>query len=208
MSAPAQLSAAEARILGVLVEKAATVPDTYPLSLNALVTGCNQKTSRDPVMELDEATVLAALDTLRAHDLVIESSGGRVPRYAHNMGRVYQLPTPAVALLTSLMLRGPQTVAELRASSERFYRFVDASSLEAYLEELAGRAAGALTVLLARAPGAREARWAHLLCGEPVVPAHAVAAPAPGGLAADVAALREEVALLREEVATLKAALG
>lgn len=206
MSAPETLSAVEARVLAVMVEKAATVPDTYPLSLNALVTGCNQKTAREPVMELTEAEVLEALDTLRGHDLVIESSGGRVSKYAHNMGRVYQLPTPSVALLATLILRGPQTVAELRANSERLYRFADASSLEAFLEELAARAAGPLTRLLPRAPGARESRWAHLLSGTPVLPAAATPVRAADtGLAAEVAALREELAALRAEVEALKA---
>lgn len=207
MSAPESLSPVEARILAVMVEKAATVPDTYPLSLNGLVTGCNQKTARDPVMEVSEAEALEALDNLRRHDLVIESSGGRVSKYAHNMGRVYQLPTPSVALLATLMLRGPQTVAELRANSERLYRFADASSLEAFLEELAARPAGALTLLLPRAPGARESRWAHLFCGQPELPA-VTAMPtrvADSGLAAEVAALREEVAALRAEVEALKA---
>lgn len=207
MSVPEQLTPVEARVLAVMIEKAATVPDTYPMSLNSLVTGCNQKTARDPVMEISEAEALEALDSLRDHDLVIESSGSRVSKYAHNMGRVYQLPTPSVALLATLMLRGPQTVAELRANCERLYRFADASSLEAFLEELAERSCGALTRLLPRAPGARESRWAHLLCGEPVMPAAtaSVRMAESGGLAAEVAALREEVAALRAEVEALKA---
>lgn len=207
MPVPAQLSPVEARVLAVLIEKAATVPDTYPMSLNSLVTGCNQKTARDPVMEVSESEALEALDMLRSHDLVIESSGSRVTKYSHNMGRVYQLPTPSVALLATLMLRGPQTVAELRANTERLYRFADASSLEAFLAELAERSAGALTLLLPRAPGARESRWAHLLCGTPSLP-QAGAAPRvaeSSGLAAEVAALREEVAALRAEVEALKA---
>lgn len=207
MSQPQSLTPVEARILAVLIEKAATVPDTYPLSLNALVTGCNQKTAREPVMEVSESEALEALDKLRSHDLVIESSGGRVTKYSHNMGRVYQLPTPSVALLATLMLRGPQTVAELRANAERLYRFADASSLEAFLEELAARSAGALTLLLPRAPGARESRWTHLLCGEPILPAAATSAPraaADSSLANEVAALREEVAALRAEVEALK----
>lgn len=207
MSVPEQLTPVEARVLAVMIEKAATVPDTYPMSLNSLVTGCNQKTARDPVMEISEAEALEALDSLRDHDLVIESSGSRVSKYAHNMGRVYQLPTPSVALLATLMLRGPQTVAELRANCERLYRFADASSLEAFLEELAERSSGALTRLLPRAPGARESRWAHLLCGEPVMPAAtaSVRMAESSGLAAEVAALREEVAALRAEVEALKA---
>ena len=209
MSEPRQLSLVEARVLGVLVEKQATVPDTYPLSLNALVTGCNQKTAREPVMEISEAAALEALDTLRSYSLIVESSGGRVTKYGHNLPKVFQLPTPAVAIVTTLILRGPQTVAELRANCERLYRFADASSLEAFLEELASRAAAPLTVLLPRAPGARESRWAHLLCGMPDISALPVATSraSDSGLVADVASLREEVMQLRAEVAELRAEL-
>ncbi|MDO6386243.1 MULTISPECIES: YceH family protein [unclassified Uliginosibacterium] len=209
MSEPQQLSPVEARVLAVLVEKQATVPDTYPLSLNALVTGCNQKTAREPVMELSEAAVLEAIDSLRSYSLIIESSGGRVTKYGHNLPKVFQLPTPSVAILTTLILRGPQTVAELRANCERLYRFADASSLEAFLEELAIRAANPLTILLPRAPGARESRWAHLLSGTPELPAAPATRGAESvGLAAEVASLREEVMQLRAEVAELKALLA
>lgn len=103
------LSLLETRVLGVLVEKQHTVPDSYPLTLNALVSGCNQKTSRHPVIEASEAEAKAALDHLKSLSLVVESSGGRVMRYAHNAGRVLALPGPSVALLATLMLRGPQT---------------------------------------------------------------------------------------------------
>jgi uncharacterized protein YceH (UPF0502 family) len=161
------LSALEARVVGVLVEKERTVPDTYPLSLNALVAGCNQKTSRAPMMDASDADVRAALDELRALSLVVESSGGRVMRYAHNLPRVLGVPTESAALVATLMLRGPQTPGELRINVERLHRFADLGSLEAYLAELAARPAGALVVELARAPGARENRWMHLLCGEP-----------------------------------------
>lgn len=205
-----QLTPEEARILGVLVEKQATVPDSYPLSLNALTTGCNQKTGRDPIMDLSEATVLAAIDELRSRDCVIESSGSRVARYAHNVGKVLQIPTPAIAIITMLILRGPQTAAELRSHCERLYRFADTSSVEAFLEELATRPDGALTRMLPRTPGTRESRWAHLLCGEPVItdsPASTSTAAA-SGLAEEVASLREEVAALRAEVAALRAQIA
>lgn len=209
MQEPIELSPVEARILGVLVEKQATVPDTYPLSLNSLVTGCNQKTGRDPIMEVTEAQALAAIDELRCRDLIIESSGSRVARYSHNVGRVFQIPAPAVALLAMLALRSAQTAAELRSHCDRLYRFADISSVEAYLEELATRSASPLVVLLPRQPGARESRWMHLLCGQPEIAAVSATAPAAredrAGLAAEVAALREEVASLREEVAALKA---
>jgi len=212
MSETALLTPLEARILGVLVEKEHTVPDTYPLSLNALTAGCNQKTSRDPVMDASDAEVLAAIEGLRDRVLVVESSGSRVTRYTHNIGRVLQVPSQSVALLTTLMLRGPQTVAELRANSERLHRFADASSVEAFLAELSERSAGALVRLLPRAPGARESRWAHLLCGEPVV-TQAAAAPASSGsasneLATRVSQLESEVASLRAFVARLSEQLG
>jgi uncharacterized protein YceH (UPF0502 family) len=206
------LSPLEARVLGVLVEKAATVPDSYPLSLNALVLGCNQKTARDPVMAAGEGEVQVALDGLKQLSLVFESSGSRVSRYEHNVGRAIGLPGQSVALLAVLALRGPQTGSELRANCERLHRFADLSSVEGFLDELAERPAekgGPLVVRLARAPGAREARWAHLLCGEPAVPA-AAATPAGGTVddavlqLGDLAALRAEQAALREEVRALR----
>ena len=207
------LTALQARIVGVLVEKQHTVPDTYPLSLNALVAGCNQKNARDPVMETTEAEVRAALDELRQRLLVIESSGARVTRYEHNLGRVLKIPAQAEALLATLLLRGAQTASELRIASERLHRFADTGSVEVFLEELAARPAdrgGALALKLPRRPGEREARWAHLLCGVPpvgVAAADAVPAALPAGLAADVAALRAEVEALRAEVAALRARL-
>ena len=123
-------------MLGVLVEKQATVPDTYPLSLNALTAGCNQKTARDPVMSVSDAEALQALDSLRAANLVVESSGSRVSRYEHNLPRAWALPGASVALLAVLMLRGAQTAAELRANCERLHRFADISSVEGFLDEL------------------------------------------------------------------------
>src|SRR4051812_18688217 len=152
------LSLLETRVLGVLVEKQHTVPDTYPLTLNALVAGCNQKSSRDPILNASEAEVQATVDRLRSLSLIVESSGGRVMRYAHNVDRVLGVPSQAVALLTALMLRGPQTVAELRMNTERLHRFADLSAVEGFLQELSGRQAGALVMLLPRQPGAREAR--------------------------------------------------
>jgi uncharacterized protein YceH (UPF0502 family)/acyl-CoA thioesterase FadM len=159
------LDAAQARVLAVLVEKAATVPDTYPLSLNSLVAGCNQKTARQPVMELSEPEVLLALDELKRRSLVVEVSGSRVVRFEHNMGRVLQLPSQSVALLAVLLLRGPQTAAELRLNAERLHRFVDISSVEGFLDELAAKTPPRVAKL-PRSPGEREARWAQLLTGE------------------------------------------
>jgi uncharacterized protein YceH (UPF0502 family) len=194
-------------VLGVLVEKQATVPDTYPLSLNSLVAGCNQKTARDPVMSATEAEALEALEGLRELTLVNEVSGSRVTRYEHNAARGLGLPGAAVALLTTLMLRGPQTAAELRANAERLHRFADTSSVEAFLDELAAKDPPRV-VRLARAAGAREARWAHLLCGEVAMAAAPAAAATPSPEPADVAALRQEVADLRALVLRIADQLG
>lgn len=162
------LTALEARVLAVLVEKESTVPDSYPLSLNALTLGCNQKTARDPVMAASESDVLLALDELKLLNLVNTVSGSRVARFEHNAARGLGVPGAALAILTLLMLRGPQTTAELRLNTERLHRFADASSVEGFLDELAqaNDRRPAFVTKLARAPGARESRWAHLLCGE------------------------------------------
>jgi uncharacterized protein YceH (UPF0502 family) len=209
------LSLLDTRVLGVLVEKQHTVPDIYPLSLNALASGCNQKTSRDPVMSVTEAEIQAAVDHLKSLSLIEESSGGRVMRYAHNIERVLGVPAQAVALLATLMLRGPQTVGELRLNSDRLHRFADGSAVEAFLHELAGRATGALVVELPRQPGARENRWAHLLSGSS--PTGTVAGPAPqpsadgvvaatelAELKASMRRLENELDALRREVALLR----
>jgi uncharacterized protein len=199
------LTPLEARVLGVLVEKQHTVPDTYPLSLNSLVAGCNQKTAREPVINATEAEVLTAVDGLKGLSLAFEGSGSRVVRFEHNMARVYALPAPSVALLATLLLRGPQTSAELRLHAERLYRFADISSVEAFLDELAAKEP-ARVLKLPRAPGAREARWAHLLCGEPVLPL----APAAGDdgetavSSGEIAALKAEQARLAVELAQLR----
>lgn len=201
------LTPLEARVLGVLVEKQATVPDTYPLSLNALLAGCNQKTARDPVIHASEADLLVAVDSLKALSLLFESSGGRVARYEHNMQRAYGLPGQSVALLTVLMLRGPLTAAELRANTERLHRFADVSSVEGFLDELAARQPP-LVVRLPRAPGSREARWAHLLCGEVALPAQGAVHEAPGEFAVTVgelAAIKAEQARLVAQVDELRA---
>lgn len=207
------LSLLETRVLGVLCEKQHTVPDTYPLSLNTLVAGCNQKTSRHPIIEVTEADVLSAIDSLKGPALIIETSGGRVTRYAHNMERGLHLPSQSIALLTALMLRGPQTAGELRINSERLHRFADISAVEGFLQELAERPEGALVVELPRQPGSRENRWAHLLSGAPVIED----APAPASSATpstadvtvgEIAAIKANVARLEEEVNALKGLVG
>lgn len=207
------LTAIEARVLGTLMEKARTVPDTYPLSLNALVAGCNQKSSREPVMNVGEGEAQEALDSLKQLSLVFQSSGSRVARWEHNFQRGIGVPEQSAVLLGLLMLRGPQTAGELRVNSERWYRFADISSVEAFLEELRDRAeekGGPLVVKLPRAPGAREQRWAHLLCG-PVEAAEAEPATPraePSGLALRVGALEEEVARLRATLDDICSQLG
>lgn len=204
MTLPA-LSPLEARVLGVLVEKQHTVPDSYPLTLNALTLGCNQKSSRDPILAASDTEVQQALDALKGRSLVMETSGGRVMRYAHNAERVLALPSQSVALLATLLLRGPQTAGELRINADRLHRFADISAVEAFLNELAERPAGALVAVLPRTPGTRETRWVQLLTGP--VPEHPSGAPRETPLAAsvDVLALAQEVAALREEVAALRA---
>ena len=205
---PSPLSPLEARVLGVLIEKQRTVPDTYPLTLNALTAGCNQKTSRDPIMNAGDADVQMAIDRMKEDSWVLESSGGRVMRYAHNAERVLAVPAQSVALLAALLLRGPQTVGELRINCDRLHRFADISAVEAFLHELEARPAGALVVELARTPGARETRWAQLLSGPSAEPLASAGenthAGSTFGAAADLAALREDTAALREGLAALK----
>ena len=207
------LSLLETRVLGTLVEKQHTVPDSYPLTLNALVSGCNQKTSRSPVLEATEAEVQASIDSLKSRNLVVETSGERVARYAHNLERVLKVASQAAALLTSLMLRGPQTAGELRISCERLHSFSDISAVQGFLEELAARPAGALVVELPRLPGARENRWAHLLSGTPKQEAPMAERGADAGSRGDVslgevAALKANVARLEAEVIALKALIA
>jgi hypothetical protein len=202
------LSPAEARVLGVLVEKQRSVPDTYPLTLNALVAGCNQKTSRDPVMSLTDAEVQEALDALKHRSLAIETSGGRVMRYAHNVERALAIPAQSAAILAALLLRGPQTAGELRINTDRMHRFADISAVEGFLHELATHAQGALVAEVPRAAGTREVRWMQLLGGPPpstgtvTVPAATNAADV--SLAATVARLEDEVSALRDEIAALQ----
>jgi uncharacterized protein YceH (UPF0502 family) len=211
------LSLLETRVLGVLVEKQHTVPDSYPLTLNALVSGCNQKTSRDPVIEASEAEVQAAIDHLKSLSLAMESSGGRVMRYSQNVGKVLAIPPQSVALIATLFLRGPQTAGELRINSDRLHKFGDILSVEAFLNELAERREGALVRELAKQPGSRETRWAHLVSGEPQLPAASAAAADAGdsisvselaAMKANIDQLQSEVAQLREALAKISRELG
>ena len=163
------LSQLEIRVLGVLAEKQRTVPDIYPLTLSALVSGCNQKSSRNPVMNVSQTDVLAAIDRLKQESLVSKTSGGRSERFAHHLERVLKIPVQSVALMVTLMLRGPQTAGELRLNSERLYKFADISSVEGFLDELVDHKDGSLVVKLPRKSGSRENRWTHLLSDEPEI---------------------------------------
>ena len=172
-----------------------------------------EASNRDPVIEATDAEVQAAVDALKSRTLVIESSGARVARYSHNVGRVLRVPDQAVALLAALMLRGAQTSAELRTGTERLHRFADISSVEAFLEELGSRPeeqGGPLVKHLARRPGEREARWMHCLSGPPADEYASAQAHAPGPVdvsvsVSEIAALKAHVGRLEDEVAQLRA---
>lgn len=205
-----QLDPVEIRVLGSLVEKELTTPDLYPLSLAALTAACNQKSSREPVMSLDEATVLDAVNRLMKQHLVRERSGAgsRVVKYAHRLSSsladTAELTRPQLAVLGVLMLRGPQTVGELRTRTGRLFDFDSLAAVETALLELATREPEPFAAELPRQPGQREQRFMHLLGGEapplPVERSETGAEDRLAALEAEVAALREEVALLRERL--------
>ena len=207
------LSLLETRVLGVLVEKQCTVPDSYPLTLNSLVSGCNQKNNRAPLLNASGEEVQLAIDALKSRSFIVESSGGRVMRYAHNVGRGLRIPEQAVALMATLLLRGPQTTAELRINAERLHKFADISAVDGFMEELSNRAddvGGALAVKLGKLSGAREARWMHLLSGVPVIePADPTefSGSTAAGLnisVSEIAALKLQVARLDDECTELR----
>jgi len=202
------ISAIEARILGALIEKELTTPEYYPLTLNSLTNACNQKSNRDPVMNLDEGELVRALDKLRMKGFARQSAeGGRVPKYCHSLGE--KLPPPELAILAELLLRGPQTLGELRSRADRMSPFVDLAAVEETLRELE-QFSPSLIVLLPRQTGQKEQRYAHLLSGEPQLPTlERQAAPEAARLKVmeedeRIAALETEVVALRAEVAGLK----
>ncbi len=214
-----QLSPIEARVVGALIEKEITTPDQYPLSLNALTNACNQKTNRDPVLELDERTVQDALDALSRRHLVMERSGfgSRVVKYRHRLcngeHNPLQFSPQELAIVCELLLRGPQTPGELRSRAQRLAPFAGLGDVEQALEQLASRSDGPFVARLARQPGAREARYAQLFTGAPPAAAEPAVTDAPeptpaGGLAQRVAALEAAVAALAEEIERLKSARG
>lgn len=195
------LNAAEVRALGALIEKGITTPEYYPLSLNALVNACNQKSSRDPIMKLSEADVRTALFDLEQAGLVRALSDLRVSKFEHLAYGKLSLGRPEIAVLGLLLLRGPQTPAELRSRAERMYTFDDAAAVTAVLDRLAGRAEP-LVLQLARQPGARESRWMHLMGGN-IENAAAGGDKAPGSAVPDVA-LQDRVAALEQVVKALE----
>jgi uncharacterized protein len=228
-----RLDALEARVLGCLIEKEITTPDQYPLSLNALVNACNQKSNRDPVLELDETTVQATLDRLSRRHLVLERSGfgSRVLKYRHRLcngdHNPLQFSPRELAVVCELLLRGPQTPGELKARVQRMAAFADLGEVEATLAGLKERPAGPFVVRLPRQSGARDARWAQLFTGEPAATqdapaprlpqaAHAASTPAGAGTpgaavsdaAATMAALAARVAALESGLAALRAELA
>jgi uncharacterized protein YceH (UPF0502 family) len=213
------LTPEETRVLGCLVEKAITTPEYYPLSLNAVRNACKQKSGRDPVVAYDDATVQEALDGLRDKHLlwVVSPAEARVPKFQHRFAEALDLSPPEVAVLSVLMLRGPQTPGELRGRTERLYRFSGLEEVEAVLRGLSERLGGPLAVRLPRQPGRKEHRYAHALEGIPALEAGAEAAPAfetqpirvtdrlaeqeesLSGLREELQRLGEELAALREE---------
>jgi len=205
------LNATEGRVLGALIEKGITTPEYYPLSLNALVNACNQKSSRDPVMELSEADVRSALFELEQLGLVRVLSDARVSKFEHLAYGKLSLGRPETAIMGLLLLRGPQTVAELRGRSERMYTFDDAAAVTAVLDRLAAREEP-LIVQLPRQPGARESRWMHLLSGSVEnegATAQREASPMADSSSQDrLAALERLVEALEQRVQALEQARG
>lgn len=196
------LSPVEIRALGALVEKDLATPDYYPLSLNALTNACNQKTNRDPVTAYEDAEVLDALQSLRDIHLVafVSEAGSRVEKYRHKLGEKFNFSRGELALLSVLFLRGPQTLGELRDRTARMFAFADIETLQHALERLAAREPDALVRQLAKAPGTKEPRWAHLFCGEPAMPeGPAAVQPVASHLAERVEALESALRELRDE---------
>jgi len=208
------LSPIEARIIGCLIEKEVTTPDHYPLTLNSLTTACNQKSNREPVLSLSESEVLDAVDGLIARRMVSDESSfnSRVNKYQHRFCNTefgdLQFTEQQRAIICCMLLRGPQTPGELRTRTGRLANFTDVKEVEATLEKLATREAGALVVKLPREAGKRESRYQHLLSGEVDVEAFATASAgvaAPSASSEKLEELESEVASLRAEVAELKA---
>ena len=207
------LTAEEARVLGCLIEKQITTPEYYPLTLNAVVAACNQKNNRNPLVSFMETTVVRALDSLRDKKLasMVSEAGARVPKYKHTAAEMIGLDEKDIAILCELLVRGPQTVGELRTRCERMTPFADLAQAQTVLDGLATRPNGALIAKLPRQPGTKEGRYMHLLSGPPpAVPEGETAMPvepARVALQADnerIAKLEQEAGALRQEIAELR----
>lgn len=204
-----ELNEFEARVLGSLVEKQLTTPEYYPLTLNALTAACNQKSNRDPVMSLGETEILAAIDSLRDKNLVYlyYGSTSRTVKYKHMLPNVFELEPPAVALVALLLLRGPQTVGELRGRSDRLYEFSGLEEVQQTLDELADRPEP-LVLRLERQPGQKEPRYAHLLSGEidpSTIAAQSVVTSSAGPAENErIGRLENEIEALRSELERFK----
>ena len=199
------LTAEELRVLGCLIEKQITTPEYYPMSLNAIINACNQKSAREPMVQYDEVTVQKALDSLRAKGLaaVITGAGIRSPKYRHYFKEKSGLGDAQIAVLTELMLRGPQTPGELRARAERMYAFAGLEEVDEILRDFCEREAP-LAIKLPRLPGQKEQRFMHLLAGPPDMSSWSQAVVSQGD--AQLLALEKKVALLEQEMAQLKRA--
>jgi len=203
------LSRMEVRVLGCVIEKELATPEYYPLTLNALANACNQKSNRNPIMTMEETEVSASLDSLRARQLALVSAeGGRVPKYRHALMERLRLDPAELALLAELLLRGPQTVGELRNRGERMHPFADLAAVEEALQELKERTPP-LVAPLPRMPGHKEQRYAHLFSGEvePLGEAHEQQELDRNNIMAEndrIAILEEEISSLRSEVAELR----
>jgi len=204
----ALMNAVEVRVVGALVEKQMATPEYYPLTLNALVSACNQLTGREPVVSYDERTVARALESLREKQLVwqVATAGGRVPKYEHRLSEKFKLAEQETAVLAVLMLRGPQTVGEIKGRTGRMYEFAELAEVEMTLESLM-TAEPPLAVRLPRQPGTKESRYAHLLAGEVHVE-ELPAAPRPEAAVLDVRAENERLGKLESEVETLRRQLA
>ncbi len=199
------LDAEEVRVLGALIEKESTTPEYYPMSLNALVNACNQKSNRHPVVNYDEETVLQAIDRLRDKRMAAVIVGsGRVNKYAQRFSELLNLGRREMALMCTLLIRGPQTIGELRDRSERMYNFEDLETVESTLDRLASHEGGKLVARLAKSPGQKEARYAQLLAGEPAEEESSLAPQVMAPSFDRIAALESEVAKLRSEVSELR----
>ena len=199
------LDAAEVRVLGSLIEKEATTPEYYPLSLNALINACNQKSNRDPVVEYDEDTVYDTVTRLREKKLALLNTGsGRVNKYSQRISETLNLGRRELAVLCTLLLRGPQTLGEIKDRSERIFSFADLAETESVLQKLSEWPSGALAKKLPRLAGQKEARYTHLLSGEPDIEAETATETRSVGSTTKVAQLESELQSLRSDFEDLK----